>query len=85
MTEIKYTIKDPMGIHARPARELVMACTNYPCKIMISNGVKAMDAKRIMGVMALGVKQGHEITMTFDGDREAEAAEAVKKFLEETL
>ena len=67
MIEIKYTIKDPMGIHARPAGELVKACAAFPCKIMISNGTKSMDAKRIMGVMSLGVKQGTEISMSFDG------------------
>lgn len=85
MIEIKYTVKDPMGIHARPAGELVKACASYPCAIKISNGTKTMDAKRIMGVMALGVKQGHEITMTFDGDQEADAAAAIAAFLEEKL
>ncbi|MCQ2527977.1 MAG: HPr family phosphocarrier protein [Saccharofermentans sp.] len=85
MIEIKYTIKDPMGIHARPAGELVKACAAFPCKIMISNGTKSMDAKRIMGVMSLGVKQGTEISMSFDGEQEAEASAAIAAFLEEKL
>ncbi len=85
MTEIKYVIKDEMGIHARPAGELVKACAAYPCKIMISNGTKSMDAKRIMGVMSLGVKCGQEITMSFDGENEAEASAAIAAFLEEKL
>lgn len=85
MIEINYTIKDPMGIHARPAGELVKACAAFPCKIMISNGTKSMDAKRIMGVMSLGVKQGTEISMSFDGEQEAEASAAIAAFLEEKL
>ena len=85
MIEIKYTIKDPMGIHARPAGELVKACAAFPCKIMISNGTKSMDAKRIMGVMSHGVKQGTEISMSFDGEQEAEASAAIAAFLEEKL
>lgn len=85
MTEIKYVIKDEMGIHARPAGELVKACAGFPCKIMISKDGKAMDAKRIMGVMSLGVKCGQEIVMTFDGDNEAEAASTIAAFLEEKL
>ncbi len=85
MTEIKYVIKDEMGIHARPAGELIKACAAYPCKILICKDGKEMDAKRIMGVMALGVKCGQEITMKFDGEQEAEAAAAIKAFLEEKL
>lgn len=85
MTEIKYVIKDEMGIHARPAGELVKACAAYPCKITISKDAKTMDAKRIMGVMSLGVKCGQEITMAFDGEQEAEAAAAIASFLEEKL
>ena len=85
MTEIKYTITDPMGIHARPAGELVKACAAFPCKITISNGTKTMDAKRIMGVMSLGIKQGQEVIMAFDGEQEAEAASAIAAFLGEKL
>ena len=85
MTEIKYVIKDEMGIHARPAGELIKACGAFPCKITIEKAGKAMDAKRIMGVMSLGVKCGQEITMKFDGEQEAEAASAIAAFLEEKL
>jgi len=85
MTEIKYVIKDEMGIHARPAGELIKACAAYPCKITIGKDGKEMDAKRIMGVMSLGVKCGQEITMKFDGEQEAEAAAAIASFLEEKL
>lgn len=35
--------------------------------------------------MGLGVKQNDEITVAVDGEREAEAAEAIKKFLTENL
>ena len=85
MKSFNYVIKDEVGIHARPAGELVKACAAFPCKIMISNGTKSMDAKRIMGVMSLGVKQGTEISMSFDGEQEAEASAAIAAFLEEKL
>jgi len=85
MQEIKYVIKDELGIHARPAGELIKACGAYPCKITIEKAGKAMDAKRIMGVMALGCRCGDEITMRFDGEQEEEAAAALAKFLEEIL
>ena len=80
MKEITYTIKDEQGIHARPAGELVKAC-----KVTISKDGKEVDAKRILGVMGLGVKCGQEIVLKTDGDQEEEAIAALGKFLEEKL
>jgi phosphotransferase system HPr (HPr) family protein len=44
-----------------------------------------VNAKRIIGVMALTLKQGEECTMTFDGEDEEAAAAFCKTFLEENL
>ena len=85
MTEIKYVIKDEMGIHARPAGELIKACAAYPCKILICKDGKEMDAKRIMGVMALGVKSGEEITVNVEGDDEDTAATEIEAFFKATM
>ena len=70
MKEFTYTIKDEQGIHARPAGELVKAASAYPCKVTISKDGKEVDAKRILGVMGLGVKCGQEIVLKTDGDQE---------------
>ena len=54
MKEIKYTVTDPLGIHARPAGLLVKEAAKYASKVSISvGGGAAVDAKRIMGVMRL--------------------------------
>lgn len=85
MKEFKYVITDAQGIHARPAGLLVKLAAGYPCKVTIEKDGREVDAKRIMGVMSLGAKQGHEITMKTDGDREDEAIEAIEAFLKENL
>lgn len=82
MKKLTYTIKDELGIHARPAGLLVKAVSGYACAVKIATTKKEVDAKRIMGVMSLGVKCGDTITMTFDGADEDAAMEATKKFLE---
>ena len=46
---------------------------------------REVDAKRILGVMGLGVKCGQEIILKTDGDQEEEAIAALGKFLEEKL
>lgn len=85
MKEFTYIIKDEQGIHARPAGLLVKEAAKYPCKITIGKDGKDMDAKRILGVMSLGVKCGQEIVVRCEGEQEAEAVEAMKAFLEENL
>ena len=85
MKEFVYTITDPEGIHARPAGVLVKEAAKYPCNVTIAKDGREVDAKRIMGVMSLGVKCGQEITMKPDGDEEEAAADALLAFLKENL
>ncbi|MCL2821249.1 MAG: HPr family phosphocarrier protein [Oscillospiraceae bacterium] len=85
MTEVKYIIKDELGIHARPAGLLVKKCTDFKSDIKIGRPDKMVDAKRVIGVMALGMKCGDELTLTFDGADEKDAAVAVEAFLSENL
>ncbi len=85
MKEIKYVVKDELGIHARPAGLLVKAVAKSPCKITIAKGEKSADLKRLLAVMQLGVKQGEEITITIDGEGEEELAAELTAFLEANL
>ena len=52
MKTVEYTIKDALGIHARPAGLLVKEAGKFASKIMIASPKKEVDAKRIMGVMS---------------------------------
>lgn len=85
MKEFKYVITDPEGIHARPAGMLVKAAKGFACDIKIAKGGKAMSGKAIFGVMGLAVKKGEEVTLTFDGEDEEAACEAIRKFMQENL
>ncbi len=85
MKEFTYVITDNEGIHARPAGELVKLAKGFTCEIKLAKDVKAADCKKIFGLMGLGVKKGHEVTMTFNGDDEDAAFEAVQKFMQENL
>lgn len=85
MKEFTYVITDNEGIHARPAGELVKLAKGFTCEIKLVKDGKAADCKKIFGLMGLGVKKGHEVTMTFNGDDEEAAFEAVQKFMQENL
>lgn len=85
MREFKYVITDPEGIHARPAGELVKAAKAFACDIKLVKDGKTGDCKRIFGLMGMGVKNGQEVTLTFEGADEDAACEAMSKFMQENL
>jgi phosphocarrier protein HPr len=85
MITIKYTIKDPEGIHARPAGEMVKLLKAFASTITISKGEQTVDAKRILGVMGLAAKQGQEIIMAVEGADEEKAAQEIELFLNEKM
>ena len=85
MKNFKYTIKDPDGIHARPAGLLVKTAEKFQSKITLVNNGKTGDAKGIFSVMGLNVKCGDEIELMAEGPDEEEAIDLIGRFLEENL
>lgn len=85
MREFRYVIKDEQGIHARPAGLFVKEAASCESKITISKDGKEVDAKRILGVMGLGVKKKQEIVLKAEGSDEDQAIEKLSKFLQENL
>ena len=85
MKSFTHVIQDPMGLHARPAGMLAKAATAYPCQITVTTPAGTADAKRLMSIMRLAAKQGTELTVTCEGEREEEAAAGIQAFLKENL
>ena len=86
MKQFTYTIKDELGIHARPAGLLAKKAKSYAdTAVTITANGKTVNLGQLMKLMALGVKQGTEVTITCDGANEEEAAAGLLAFLEENL
>ncbi|KAF0358878.1 phosphocarrier protein HPr [Pediococcus acidilactici] len=66
------------GIHARPATLLVQAASKFNSDIQLAYKDKSVNLKSIMGVMSLGVGQGADVTISADGDDEADAIAALE-------
>ena len=81
MRRFMYTIKVPVGMHARHAGLLVAEISQYQSEVMISRGEKTANGRRILGLMGLGVKMGDVITVTVDGPDEDDAMQRLKGFL----
>lgn len=85
MKELRYTITDPEGVHARPATLFVKEAAKFPCSVTLEKDGKSVNAKGMLGLMGLGIKQGQEVILRCDGEREEEAIEALETFLKENL
>lgn len=85
MKSFTYTIKDELGIHARPAGMLAKTAKALDSEITITKGEKTVGAAKLMALMGLGVKCGDTITVTANGGDEDAAIEEMKSFLEKNL
>lgn len=85
MKSFTYVIKDELGIHARPAGLLVKEVKQFTSAITLECGEKKAAAKGLMAVMAMGVKQGNEVTVTAEGEDEDAAIAAIQAFFETNL
>lgn len=85
MKQFDYTITDALGIHARPAGELVKVAKAFTSAVKLECNGKSADAKRMIAIMGLGAKQGHVLSVTIEGEDEEAACEKVSSFLKENL
>lgn len=85
MKNFKYVVTDPVGIHARPAGELSKKSKEYASTITITKGDKAAAADRLMALMALGIKQGEEVTVTVEGADEEKACAELQEYFKANL
>ena len=85
MKTFEYTIKDELGIHARPAGMLAKTAKALDSEISITKGEKTVGAVKLMVLMGLGVKCGDTITVTINGGDEDASEKAMKQFFESNL
>jgi len=73
MAEREVRIVNKLGIHARPAAEIVKTSARFKSAITIIRDELEVNAKSIMGVMMLAAEQGATITLRAEGP-DADAA-----------
>lgn len=78
MQTFMYTIKVPVGLHARHAGLIVQEAKRYQSVITVEHGEKSADARHLMALMTLGVKQGDVLKVTVEGVDEDLAALKMK-------
>lgn len=85
---VELDVRNPSGLHARPAAVFVKAATGFESEIRVSNLTTAspeVTAKSIIGVLGLGVQRGHRIRLWCEGPDEVEAMAALRGLVESGL
>ena len=67
MPEIHLVVKDPAGLHARPAAKFVQAASRFESRIVIRQGDREADAKSLIAILGLTIRPSSEIVLAADG------------------
>lgn len=80
MKSFTYTVTDPVGLHARPAASLSRRASSLASDIQVEANGKSVNAKSMISVMTLGVRQGDEVTFTVSGETEGVDCKTLQEF-----
>lgn len=81
MTFRDTVIKCENGIGAKQAGVLVNGCNKFKCDLFLEQGNKKVNAKSIMGVISLALKNGDVVTVIASGAEEKDALNKVMELL----
>lgn len=81
LIEKKITIKNRLGLHARPAALFVQIASKYDSNITIRKGRLEINGKSIMGILMLAAEKGSQVTLKIEGTDAEKAILELEKLL----
>jgi phosphocarrier protein len=87
MVSRKVVVKDELGLHMRPAKELCSRAVEFETtKIMLHFRNREFNAKSVLGVLSACARYGDEMEIVCSGSQEEEALQALAELftVEET-
>ncbi|MBO4866787.1 MAG: HPr family phosphocarrier protein [Ruminococcus sp.] len=86
MKKFTYIIEDEIGIHARPAGNLVKLIKTFSSTVTLEKeGKPPVSGTALMKIMGLGVKCGDTVKFTIEGEDEEEAFQQIAEFMDANL
>ena len=83
MIEREVIVRNRAGIHTRPASQIVRTAAQFRSEFFIIKDGYEINGKSIIGVMTLAAEQGAMLLLRFEGNDEADAAEAMAALFED--
>lgn len=81
MVERQVRVVNRLGLHARPAAEIVKTAAQFKSEITIIRDDLEVNGKSIMGVMMLAAEYGATIALRADGPDEDQAVDALAELI----
>lgn len=81
MVERTATIVNRVGLHARPAAQIVKLASGFKSEITLVRDDLEVNGKSIMGVMMLAAERGVQLIVRADGPDEVQAADAIVQLI----
>jgi phosphotransferase system HPr (HPr) family protein len=81
MTTRDVTIQLKKGVEVSPVAKCVQVASQFKSKIYVERETKKVNAKSIMGMMALGIVPGQTVKISAEGEDEAQALDSIEKYL----
>jgi phosphotransferase system HPr (HPr) family protein len=85
MKEAIIEIKNPTGLHARPAAILVETANKFNSNVKIEKDGKSADAKSILQIMSLGINVASRIKIITEGEDEKELLDKLLELFEKNF
>ena len=82
MVQKEIQVKNPTGLHARPASMLVALATKSKAKVSILFNNKTINAKSMLSVLGGGIRNGSNIVVVVDGEDEQATLDAICALIE---
>lgn len=74
-------VRNPNGMHVRPASEFVKVASRFRAEVRVEKDGLEVNGKSIMGVMMLAAEYGSTLTIRAEGDDAQEAVDALAQFV----
>ena len=81
MKDNNITVNLPRNTEDHPVAMLVQIASRFQSRIYMSEGSRRVNAKSIMGMMALGLNNGSELYVSAEGEDEDAAITAISGYL----
>ena len=81
MTTKNITISVEQNMDVSPVAKCVQVASQFASSIYVEYEEKKVNAKSIMGMMALGIVSGDTVTISAEGEDETEAVDSIVKYL----
>ncbi len=78
----EFVVKNPTGLHARPASQLAKLCKEIPDDIRLICEKGTINPKNVIGILTAGLKNGSAIKIEVEGASEQESGAKIMEFLE---